>query len=140
MWKCGAGMILLLLATACAAGGERPGAVLRRDFPAVAIQTLGAYEFLYDDYRNQAVLDALHRSLRAGVAKDNIEKVTVTAHYGGLGAFSRESRGRPDAYDLWLRIAGCDRLVYMGANFNGRVIAVQDKGGCLKPATTASPQ
>ena len=128
---------MLLLATACVAGGERPGAVLRRDFPAVAIQPLGAYEFLYDDYRNQAVLDALHRTLRAGVAKDNIEKVTLTAHYGGLGAISREPDGRPDAYDLWLRIAGCDRLVYMGANFNGRVVAVQDKGGCLKP--TAGP-
>ncbi len=33
----------------------------------------------------------------------------------------------------WLRIAGCDSLVYMKANARGRVFSVHDKGGCLKP-------
>ena len=139
MWKRGAGLILLLLlATACATG-ERPGAVLRRDFPAVVIQRLGAFDFLYDDFSDRAVLNALHRTLQAGVPKDQIEKVILTASYGRLGAISREPDGRPDAYNLWLRIAGCDKLVYMGANFNGRVRAVQDKGGCLKPAAGSAP-
>ena len=140
MLKRGAGLILLLLlATACVIR-ERPGAVLRRDFPAVAIQRLGAYEYRYDDFSDRAVLNALHRTLQAGVPKDNIEKVTLTAFYGGLGSISREPDGRPDAYDLWLRIAGCDKLVYMGTNFNGRVRAIQDKGGCLKPAAASAPQ
>jgi hypothetical protein len=140
MWKRGAGlMLLLLLATACVAG-ERPGAVLRRDFPAVAIQRLGAYEFRYDDFSDRAVLNALHRTLQAGVPKDQIEKVILTAFYGRPGAIFREPDGRPDAYDLWLRIAGCDKLVYMGTNFNGRVVAVRDRGGCLKPATESASQ
>ena len=135
MWirRSGLMLLLLLLATACVTR-ERPGAVLHRDFPAVAIQRLGAYEVFYDDYSNRAVLNALHRTLRAGVPKDHIEKVTLTAFYGRPGWMSREPDGRPDAYDLWLRITGCDKLVYMGTNFNGRVRAVQDKGGCLKPA------
>jgi hypothetical protein len=140
MWKrCAGLMLLLVLATACAAG-ERPGTVLRRDFPAVPIQRLGAYDDLYDDFSDRAVLDALHRVLRAGVPKDRIEKVVLTAYYGGIGRIIREPDGRPDSYDLWLRIAGCDRQVHMTANFNGRVTAVRDKGGCLKQATGASTQ
>ncbi len=132
MWKRRAGLIvLLLLATACVAG-ERPGAVLRRDFPAVAIQPLGAFEILYADFSDRAVLNALQHTLRAGVAKDKIEKVILTAFHGRAGAISREPDGRPEAYDLWLRIAGCDKLVYMGANFNGRIRAVRDNGGCLR--------
>jgi hypothetical protein len=135
MWKRRSGLmfLLLLLATACVTR-ERPGAVLHRDFPAVAIQRLGAFEVFYDDYSNRAVLNALHRTLRAGVPKDHIEKVTLTASYGRPGWMSREPDGRPDAYDLWLRITGCDKLVYMRANFNGRVQAVHDRSGCLKPA------
>jgi hypothetical protein len=140
MWKRCAGLVsLLVLATACAAG-ERSGAVLRRDFPAVAIQTLGAHEYLYADFSDRAVLNALHRTVKAGVPKDSIEKVVLTAYYGGIGRIIREPDRRPDSYDLWLRIAGCDRQVYMAANFNGRVIAVRDEGGCLKQATGASPQ
>ncbi len=140
MWKRCAGLIpLLLLATACVAG-ERPGAVLRRDFPAVAIDRIGVHEFLFADFGDRAVLDALHRILRAGVPKDKIEEVILSTSYGRPGMIFREPDGRPDAYDLWLRIAGCDKLVYMGANFNGRVMAVHDRGGCLKPAAGASPQ
>ncbi|MCH8000884.1 MAG: hypothetical protein IIA34_04410 [Proteobacteria bacterium] len=138
MWKHWAGL-MLLLATACATG-ERPGAVLRRDFPAVAIQRLGAHEYFYADYGDRAVLYALHRTMQAGVPKDKIEKVVLTAFYGPPISFFREPDSRPDAYDLWLRIADCDRLVYMKANFNGRVVAVQDKGGCLKPAAGSSLQ
>ncbi|MHA1152895.1 MAG: hypothetical protein ACTSQ7_09575 [Alphaproteobacteria bacterium] len=141
MWKRCAGLMLLLpLATACVAVGERPGDVLRRDFPAVAIRHLGAHDFLHVDFSDRAVLNALHRTMEAGVAKDRIEKVTLTASYGRLGATSGKSGGRPNSYDLWLRIADCDKLVFMGANFNGRVRAIQDKGGCLKPATGSAAQ
>ena len=138
MWKRCAGL-MLLLATACTTG-ERPGAVLRRDFPAAAIQRLGAHEYFYADSGDRAVLYALHRTMPAGRPKYKIEKVVLTASYGPPGSIFREPDGRPDAYDLWLRIAGCDKLVYMGANFNGRVVAVQDKGGCLKSSAGASLQ
>ncbi len=137
MWKRSAGL-MLLLATACTTG-ERPGAVLRRDFPAVAIQRLGAHEYLYADFGDRAVLNALHRAVQAGVPKDQIEHVSLTASYG-FGFISSEPDGKPDSYDLWLRIADCDKLVYMGTNFNGRVVAVQDKGGCLKSSAGLSPQ
>jgi hypothetical protein len=141
MWNARTGLLLLLLATGCVPGGqsgaarpggERPGAVLRRDFPAVAIQRLGAYEHFYIDFGDRAILEALHRSLRAGVPKDSIERVTLTAYYGGIGRIIRAPDGRPDSYDLWLRIAGCERLVYMAANFNGRVVTVSDESGCLQ--------
>ncbi len=138
MWKCCAGL-MLLLATACATG-ERPGAVLRRDFPAVAIQRLGAHEYFYADYGDRAVLYALHRTMQAGVPKDKIEKVVLTASYGPPFSIFHEPDGRPDAYDLWLRIAGCDKRVYMRAHFTGRVLAVHDKSGCLKQAAGSSPQ
>ena len=134
MWKRCAGLMLLLLATACVTG-ERPGAVLRRDFPAVAIQRLGAHEYFYADYGDRAVLYALHRTMQAGVPKDQIEHVSLTASYG-FGFIS----SKPDSYDLWLRIADCDKLVYMRANFNGRVVTVWDRGGCLKPTAGTSLQ
>jgi len=136
MWKRCAGL-LLLLATACTTG-ERPGAVLRRDFPAVAIQHLGAHDFLYADFGDRAVLNALHRLVQAGVPKEHIEHVSLTAESGRRRAISgRFGRSRPDSYDLWLRISDCDKLFYMRANFNGRVVTVRDRGGCLKP--TAGP-
>ncbi len=122
MWKCCAGL-MLLLATACATG-ERPGAVLRRDFPSVEIQRLGGYDSLYAGSSDRAALDALHRTVQAGIPKDKIEKVTLRSRVRG---------GKAGTHELWLRIAGCDKLVYMGANFNGRVVAVEDEGGCLKP-------
>ncbi len=141
MWKRGAGLLipLLLLATACVAG-ERPGAALRRDFPAVAIDRIGARDFRFADFGDRAVLDALHRILRAGVPKDKIEEVILSTAYGRPGKIFRAPDGRPDAYDLWLRIAGCDSQVYMRAHFNGRVLAVHDKSGCLKQAAGPSPQ
>ncbi len=137
--RCAGLILLLLLATACVAG-ERPGAVLRRDFPAVAIDRIGVHNFLFADFGDRAVLDALHRTLQAGVPKDRIEDVILSTVYGRPGRIFREPDGRPDAYDLWLRIAGCDKQVYMRAHFNGRVLAVHDKSGCLKQAAGSSPQ
>ncbi len=131
--RCAGLILLLLLATACVAG-ERPGAVLRRDFPAVAIKRIGVHDFLFADIGDRAVLDALHRILRAGVPKDKIEEVILSTVYGRPGALFREPDGWPDAYDLWLRIAGCDKQVYMQADFNGRVLSVHDRSGCLKQA------
>ncbi len=137
MWKRCAGLVLLL-ATACVTG-ERPGVMLRREFPTVVIQRLGAHEFFYADLGDRAVLNALHRTVQAGVPKDKIEHVSLTASYG-FGSISSEPDGRPDSFDLWLRIADCDKLVYMGANFNGRVLTVRDRGGCLKPTAGTSIQ
>ncbi len=130
-WRRCAGLILLL-ATACTTG-ERPEAVLRRDFPAVALQRLGAHEYIYADYGDQAVLNALHHTVQAGVPKDKIEKVTLSTFHG------RRDRGRP-SFDLWLRITDCDKQVYMGANLHGRVVTVQDRGGCLESFAGASLQ
>ncbi len=140
VWKRRAGLMpLLLLATACVAG-ERPGAVLRHDFPTVAIDRIGVHDFRFADFGDRAVLDALHRILQAGVPKDKIENVILSTSYGRPGMIFREPDGRPDAYDLWLRIAGCDKRVYMRAQFTGRVLAIHDKSGCLKQAAGSSPQ
>ncbi len=141
MWNRGAGLLipLLLLTTACVAG-ERAGAVLRRDFPAVAIDRIGVHDFRFADFGDRAVLDALHRILQAGIPKDKIEEVILSTAYGRPGKIFRAPDGRPDAYDLWLRIAGCDKRVYMRANFGGRIVTLSDKSGCLKQAAGPSPQ
>ena len=84
---------------------------------------------------------ALHRTVQAGVPKDKIEHVALTAEYGRRRAISgRFGRSRPSSYDLWLRIADCDKLFHMRANFNGRVVTVWDRGDCLKTAAGTSPQ
>ncbi len=139
MWNRCAGLsLLLLLATACVAG-ERPGAVLRRDFPAVAIKRIGEHDMVFADLGDRAVLGALHRSLQAGVPKDKIEKVILSTVAGRRGMAFHVPGGGPDAYDLWLRIAGCEKQVYMRASFTGRVLAVHDPGGCLKSAAGSTP-
>jgi hypothetical protein len=127
MWKRCAGL-LLLLATAC----ERPETV---DIGGhmVSVQRLGVHDIVYADFGDRAVLGALHRTVQAGVPKDKIEKVTLSTFHG------RRDRGRP-SFDLWVRIAGCNKQVYMGANLHGRVVTVQDKGGCLNLAAGTSPQ
>ncbi len=135
MWKRCA-VLMLLLVAACATG-ERPGAMLRREFPSVVIQRLGAHDILYADFGDRAVLNALHRLVQAGVPKENIEHVSLTAFHSRFRVVSGD---RPDSYDLGLRIADCDKLFYMGANFNGRVVTVRDRGDCLKTAAGSSPQ
>ena len=57
-----------------------------------------------------------------------------TGGSGGHGAgVAQLPQGMPNHYEVWLRVAGCDSLVYMKASFTGRVFSVRDKGGCLKP-------
>ncbi len=129
-------LALVLLVTACVTE-ERPGAMLRREFPSVVIQRLGAHDILYADFGDRAVLNALHRLVQGGVPKENIEHVSLTAFHSRFRVVSGD---RPDSYDLWLRIADCDKLFYMGANFNGRVVTVRDRGDCLKPTAESSPQ
>ena len=124
MWKCCAGLMLLLV-TACVTF-QQPKTVDIGGH-AVSVQRLGVHEFRDADFGDRAVLDALHRAVQAGVPKENIEHVSLTTSHG------RNDGGRP-SFDLWLRIAGCDQRVFMRANNHGRVVTVQDRGGCLKPA------
>ncbi len=52
---------------------------------------------------------------------------------GRGGGVARLPHGMPSYYEVWLRVAGCDPLIYMKASFTGRLFSVRDKGGCLKP-------
>ncbi len=91
----------------------------------------------YADYEDIAVLNALHLALRRGVPKEAVEVATVApSGLGGGGA--RLPRGMPNYYEVWLRVANCDPLIYMKASFTGRLFSVRDKGGCLKIA--AAPE
>lgn len=139
MWIRRAAVIFLVLLPAACQAVERPETVLRRDFPGVRVNRIGVVDPLYSDYGDIAVLEGVHRALRAGVPKPRIEEVIVAPVYERPGAILHEPDGRPDAYDLWLRIAGCDKLVYMKARFTGRVFLVHDRGGCLKRASESKP-
>ncbi len=130
MWKRCAGL-MLLLATACVT--LQPPKTVEIGGHTVSVQRLGVHDSRDADFSDRAVLEALHRIVQAGVPMDKIEKVTLSTFHG------RRDRGRP-SFDLWLRIADCDKQVYMGANLHGRVVTVQDKGGCLKPAAGPSLQ
>ncbi len=106
---------------------------MRRDFAGVEINRIGDHRPFYSDYGDVALLDALHRVLRAGVAEEALEVATVTPVHGIGLARLPAPHGYPSYDELWLRIAGCDSLVYMKATAHGRVFSVHDKGGCLKP-------
>jgi hypothetical protein len=113
---------------------DRPDVALRRDFPAVEINRIGDSQLFHADYEDIALLNAFHHVLRAGMPKEAIEQATVAPAYRlGIAPLPRPQ------YELWLRIAGCKSLIYMKANFNGRLFSVHDKGGCLKGATAPKP-
>ncbi len=139
MWTHRAALALALLLAACQAYG-RPDVALRRDFAGVEINRIGDHHPSYSDYEDVALLDALHRLLRAGVAEEALEVATVApVHSIGLARLPAP-RGYPSYYELWLRIAGCDSLVYMKANAHGRVFSVHDKAGCLKPGAPSKSE
>ncbi len=120
----------LCLLAACQVA-DRPDVLLRRNFPEVEINRIGDFHPSYADYQDIALLNALHHVLRAGMPKEALDQATVApAHKLGISA----PRGFPSYYELWLRIAGCESLIYMKANFNGRLFSVHDKGDCLKGA------
>ena len=122
-------IVILCLLAACQVA-ERPDVLLRRDFPEVEINRIGDFHPSYADYQDIALLNALHHVLRAGMLKEALEQATVAPVHTPLLA----PQGYPSYYELWLRIAGCESLIYMKANFNGRLFSVHDKGGCLKGA------
>ncbi len=135
MWTPRAALPLALLLAACQAA-ERPDVALRRDFGSVEVNRIGDFHLAYADYEDIAVLNALHLALRRGVPKQALEVATVApsglgGHGGGVAPLPH---GYPSYYELWLRIAGCDSLIYMKASFTGRLFSVRDKGGCLKSA------
>ncbi len=111
---------------------------------------LGGVRFLakyvrpaYADYEDIAVLNALHLALRRGVPKEALEVATVApSGLGGHdgGGVARLPHGMPNYYEVWLRVAGCDSLIYMKASFTGRLFSVRDKGGCLKPGAASKSE
>ncbi len=123
----------LYLLAACQVA-DRPDVALRRDFPAVEINRIGDSQLFHADYEDIALLNAFHHVLRAGMPKEAIEQATVASVYK-LGITPLPG----PQYELWLRIAGCESLIYMRTSFNGRLFSVHDKGGCLKGAAAPKP-
>ncbi len=123
----------LCLLAACQVA-DRPDVLLRRDFPAVEINRIGDSHLFHADYEDIALLNAFHHVLRAGIPKEAIEQATVAPAYNlGIAPLPAPQ------YELWLQIAGCESLIYMKANFNGRLFLVHDKGDCLKGAAAPKP-
>jgi hypothetical protein len=101
---------------------------LRRRFDAIRRSELQRLDFKLTG------LNPTERGRVEEVTRLIVEKLLIepTEQLKALPRINREPDGRPDSYDLWLRIAGCERLVYMSANFNGRVVTVSDESGCLQ--------
>jgi hypothetical protein len=139
MWYRRLALLLALLLAACQAA-ERPEVALRREFATVEVNRIGDFHPAYADYEDIALLNALQLALRRGVPKQALEVATVApSSLGGpSGGVARLPHGMPNYYEVWLRVAGCDSLVYMKASFTGRLFSVRDKGGCLKSA--AAPE
>ena len=128
-----AAVAALSLLAACQVA-DRPDVLLRRDFPEVEISRIGDSRAVSADYEDIALLNAFHHVLRAGMPKEAIEQATVASVYK-LGITPLPG----PQYEIWLRIAGCESLIYMKANFSGRLFSIHDKGGCLKGAAAPKP-
>jgi len=98
------------------------------------------------DMKRLKVLEQENSRLKKLLAETMLDKEALevaTVAPSGLGGHdgggvARLPHGMPNYYEVWLRVAGCDPLIYMKASFTGRLFSVRDKGGCLKIA--AAPE
>ncbi len=125
-----AAFALALWLAACQAA-ERPAVTLRRDFAALELERIGAYDPAYAEFGDTAALNALNYALRAGAPREALERLVVAPVLSEGLTRRREASDRPVSYDLWLYIKSCDSPVYMKASSLARLLSVRDRAGCL---------
>jgi len=124
-------VLLALFTAACQTTGERPSARLYQDYPRTEIRHLGDYDDLrFKEYRYIALRNGFDYLVSKGVDNAAIERASVQSMFGlVLG-------NQPIYYELWVKIEGCPSRVFMRTSFTGRLLTVQDAGGCLEDAAS----
>ncbi len=124
-------VLLALLTAACQATGERPSVRLYQDYPRTEIRYLGGYDDpRFNDNSYIALRNGFDYIVSKGVHHAAIERASVQTkfrvlHHGLLANL-------PIYHDVWVKIEGCPSSVFMRTSFTGRLITVQDPGGCLE--------
>ena len=128
-------VLLALLTAACQATGERPAVRLYQDYPQTEIRHLGGYDDpRYGDYGYNALRNGFDYLVSKGIDNAAIERASVQARFRlALPRFRLAHRtNQPIYYELWVKIEGCPNRVFMRTSFTGRLLTVDDAGGCLK--------
>ena len=124
-------VLLSLFTAACQATGERPSVRLYQDYPRTEIRHLGDYDdSRFNDYSYIALRNGFDYLVSKGVDNAAIERASVQTMYGLV--HHTLLANQPAYYDLWVKIEGCPSRVFMRTTFTGRLITVQDAGGCLE--------
>ncbi len=124
-------VLLALLTAACQATGERPSVRLYQDYPRTEIRHLGDYDDMrFNDYRYIALRNGFDYLVSKGVDNAAIERASVQTKFRLVHRTFLANQ--PIYYDLWVKIDGCPSRVFMRTSFTGRLLTVQDAGGCLK--------
>ena len=124
-------VLLALLTAACQATGERPSVRLYQDYPQSEIRHLGDYDDpRFNDNSYIALRNGFDYLVSKGVDNAAIERASVQTVFG-LGHHTLLA-SQPIYYDLWVKIEGCPSRVFMRTSFTGRLLTVQDAGGCLE--------
>ena len=131
-------LVFALIVTGCQVQGERPSTRLYQTYPGTEIRQLGGYSGSHGYDGSVALLNGLGYLVGHGVQRSAIEAASINGSWSlRRGLFGGDfDHGRPLYYDIWVTIEGCPDRVHMKANFRGRLIAVNDKGGCLKGAAS----
>ena len=139
-------LVVALVVTGCQVQGERPSTRLYQIYPGTEIRQLGGYGGSHGHDGSVALLNGLGYLVGHGVQRSAIESASINGSWSlRRGLFAVGHRGlfggdfdhsRPLYYDIWVKIEGCPDRVHMKANFRGRLIAVNDKGGCLTGAAS----
>ncbi len=127
-----AALFLALFTATCQTAGERPSVRLYQDYPGTEIRHLGDY---YDDPRDSdygyiALLNGFDYLVRRGVDKAAIREASIE----GTRRVGLIHLPHPLNYDLWIKIEACPKRVHIRTSYTGSLLAVLDKGGCLKGA------
>ena len=119
----------ITLAGQAAANG--PTQVAQRDYGNVKINQLGRASIESREFAQAAALNALDALTKAGLPETALIEVDVDGIEGLMGG------GRPQNYDVWVKVADCPSRVHFKAQASGTIYEMNDKANCVAKAKAA---
>ena len=125
----GGAMLALGVTLAGQAVANGPTQVAQRAYANVKINQIGRATIASREFAQAAALKALDALTKAGVPEAALIEVDVD----GIGS----SGGRPQYYDVWVKVAGCPSRVHFKAQASGTIYEMNDKANCVAKAKAA---
>jgi len=91
------------------------------------IKFIGPYQSGYADTAERALTSAVTEVTDQGISLGQIERITITP--AGIPQEDKPLNLPP--FRIWVTVEGCEEAIYFRVSPTGRIIAMNDEGGCL---------